>query len=216
MVNYFQMLISLFSILNPILAITIYLDITSGMGKENKKKVAITCAFTVFLLLTGFLFIGEILLSMLSVHDYSVRIAGGLIVLLIGIMMVIGSNDDGERKTKSAQEQIYSKDTLISLGISPLALPMIVGPAAIVMVMLYGQEVHGVVGKIEVTSIIVIVSCLVFITFLMADYIERGIGKVGLVVMTKIMGLLISAVAVEMIVDGLKAIVPILISSAAR
>lgn len=214
MANYFQMLISLFSILNPILAITIYLDITSGMTLEDKKKIAVTCALTVFLLLTGFLFIGEILLSMLSVHDYSIRIAGGLIVLLIGILMVVGSNDDEDKNGKNKQEQVYSKDTIMSLGISPLALPMIVGPAAIVMVMLYGQEVHGIIGKIEVTSIIAIVSILVFITFLMADYIAKGIGKVGLVVLTKIMGLIISAVAVEMIVDGLKAVVPILVKAA--
>ena len=98
MANYFQMLISLFSILNPILAITIYLDITHGMTKTDRNKIAITCATTVFLLLTGFLFIGEILLSMLSVHDYSIRIAGGLIVLLIGILMVVGSNDNNENK----------------------------------------------------------------------------------------------------------------------
>jgi multiple antibiotic resistance protein len=208
------MLISLFSILNPILAITIYLDIARGMTKEDKKKIAITCALTVFFLLTGFLFIGEILLSMLSVHDYSIRIAGGLIVLLIGILMVVGSNEEKDSEVKNTQEQIYTKDTLISLGISPLALPMIVGPAAIVMVMLYGQEVHGIIGKIEVTSIIMIVSVLVFITFLMADYIAKGIGKAGIVVMTKIMGLLISAVAVEMIVDGLKDVVPILIKAA--
>lgn len=212
MANYFQMLISLFSILNPILAITIYLDITKGVSKEDKKKVAVTCATAVFILLTGFLFIGEVLLSMLSVHDYSIRIAGGLIVLLIGIMMVVGPNDSNDKDTE--HPPVYSKDALISLGISPLALPMIVGPAAIVMVMLYGQEVHGILGKLEVTSIIVIVSLSVFGVLMAADYIAKGIGKAGLIVLTKIMGLIISAVAVEMIVEGLKSIVPILVKAA--
>ena len=212
MSNYFQMLISLFSILNPILAVTIYLDITKGMSRENKKKIAITCATTVFVLLTGFLFIGEILLSMLSVHDYSIRIAGGLIVLLLGIIMVVGPNDDKEKNNK-AKGYIYSKDVLVSLGISPLALPMIVGPAAIVMVMLYGQEVQGILGKLEVTSIIFILSGLVFITLMAAAYIEKGLGKSGLIVLTKIMGLIIAAVAVEMIVDGLKSVIPILVKS---
>lgn len=213
MANYFQMLISLFSILNPILAITIYLDITSSMNKEEKKKIAVTCATAVFILLTGFLFIGEILLSMLSVHDYSIRIAGGLIVLLIGIMMVVGSNDDTEKNKEAKEQPAYSKDALISFGISPLALPMIVGPAAIVMVMLYGQEVHGILGKLEVTSIITIVSLSVFVVLMAADYIAKGIGKAGLIVLTKIMGLIISAVAVEMIVEGLKAVVPILVKA---
>lgn len=212
MANYFQMLISLFSILNPILAITIYLDITKGVSKEDKKKVAVTCATAVFILLTGFLFIGEVLLSMLSVHDYSIRIAGGLIVLLIGVMMVVGSNDSNDKNTD--HPAVYSKDALISLGISPLALPMIVGPAAIVMVMLYGQEVHGIFGKLEVTSIIAIVSLSVFGVLMAADYIAKGIGKAGLIVLTKIMGLIISAVAVEMMVEGLKSVVPILVKAA--
>lgn len=213
MTNYFQMLISLFSILNPILAITVYLDITHGMSKEERKKVAITCTTAVFLLLTGFLFIGQILLSMLSVHDYSIRIAGGLIVLLIGILMVIGPNDE-EEKTKDKKEQVYGKDSLISLGISPLALPLLVGPAAIVMVMLYGQEVHGVLGKLAVESIIIISSILVFVILMASSYISKALGKVGLIVLTKIMGLIISAVAVEMIVEGLKTIVPILTRAA--
>jgi multiple antibiotic resistance protein len=212
MASYFQILISLFSILNPILAITIYLDITDGMSKEDKRKIAVVCATTVFVLLTGFLFIGQLLLSMLNVHDYSINLAGGLVVLLIGILMITGPVEPEAEQPHEAVK--YSKDKLISLGISPLALPMVVGPAAIVMVMLYGKEVHGIVGKVAVTGVLAVISLMVFGTLMAADYIAKGIGKVGLVVLTKIMGLIISAVAVEMMINGLKAVLPILVKAA--
>lgn len=212
MSNYFQIFISLFSILNPLLAITIYLDITNGLTRADKKIVALVCGAAVFVLLVSFLFIGQPLMNVLSIHDYSLRLGGGLVVLLIGILMILKPNDKVEES--KIGESSYNREKIKSLGISPLALPMIVGPAAIVMVLLYGQEEHSMLGKLAITIVLFLVSVAVVITLMLADYIAKAIGKIGLVVLTKIMGLIIAAIAVEMIVDGLKSIVPILVQAA--
>ena len=210
MSNYFQIFISLFSILNPILAITIYLDITNGLTRVEKRMVALVCGAAVFILLIGFLFLGQPLMDVMGVHDYSIRLGGGLVVLLIGVLMILKPNDKVE---ESKNGEPHTNRDIKSLGISPLALPMIVGPAAIVMVLLYGQEEHTMLGKLVVVVVLFLVSVSVVITLMLADFIAKVLGKIGIVVLTKIMGLIIAAIAFEMIVEGLKSVVPILIQA---
>ncbi len=207
MSNSFQIFISLFSILNPILAITIYLDITNGLKPAEKKSVAVICGVSVFAILTGFLFIGQPLLNVLGIHDFSLQLAGGLIVLLIGISMIMKPSEKIEESKNS--ERRNNSHRIKSLGISPLALPMIVGPAAIVMVILYGQQEQSLIGKLMIVGILALVSLSVIVVFMLADYIAKAIGDIGIIALTKIMGLIIAAIAIEMLVNGLKVVVPL-------
>lgn len=212
MLNYFQIFISLFSIMNPILAITIYLDITNGVSKANKKSIAVVCGASIFTILVCFLFLGQPLMNSLGIHSYSLQLAGGIIVLLIGISMIL--KPDNKIAENKQDENIYKNRRIRTLGISPLALPMVVGPAAIVMVMLYGQQENTVLGKLAIIAVLFTVSVSVVIVFLLANFIAKAIGELGIIVLTKIMGLIIAAIAFEMIVSGLKSVVPILVEAA--
>lgn len=212
MSNYLQIFISLFSILNPVLAITIYLDVTNGLTNSEKRSVAIVCGASVFGILTGFLFVGQPLMAVLGLHDYSLQLAGGMVVLLIGIFMIMKPSEKVEEGKTS--EKTINPNRIKSLGISPLALPMIVGPAAIVMVILYGQQQHTILGKFLIVGILLLVSISVVVVFMLANYIARALGDMGIIVLTKLMGLIIAAIACEMIVSGLKAVIPILVRAA--
>lgn len=209
MSNYLQIFISLFSILNPVLAITIYLDVTNGLKPSEKTSVAVVCGASVFGILTGFLFVGQPLMHVLGVHDYALQLAGGMIVLLIGIFMILKPSDKVEESKNS--EMNIDPNRIKTLGISPLALPMIVGPAAIVMVILYGQQEHTILGKFLIVGILGMVSVSVIVVFMLANYIARALGDIGIIVLTKLMGLIIAAIACEMIVSGLKTVIPILV-----
>ena len=206
--NYLQIFISLFSILNPFLAISVYLNITKGLNTFERRSIAIVCGISVFSILTGFLFIGQPLMNALAIHDYSLRLAGGLIVLLIGIFMIIGSNEAPD-KTHDVEKSINSQ-RVKSLGISPLALPMVVGPASIVMVILYGHQEPHLVGKIAIMGILALVSISVVLVLFLANSFAKILGEMGITVLTKIMGLIIASIACEMIITGLKTIVPLL------
>lgn len=209
MSNYFQIFISLFSLLNPILAITVYLDLTSGLKPAEKKNVGLACGIAVFCILAIFLFLGEPLMSALSIHDYSLQLAGGLIVLLIGVFMILKPSEKIEDNKHS-----YNPKRITTLGVSPLALPMIVGPASIVLVMLYGQQAQGILGKFAILLVLLLVSASVVVIFMLADYIAKAIGETGIILLTKMMGLIIASIAVEMMVSGLKSVIPILIQAA--
>ena len=208
MSNYLQIFISLFSILNPFLAISIYVNITKGLNKSEKRSVSIICGISVFIILAFFLFLGQLIMDALGIHEYSLRLAGGLIVLLIGIPMIIKSNDALDKSTDVNNKT--NSQRIKSLGISPLALPMIVGPGSIVMVILYGHQESNIFGKFIILGILAIVGTSVIIVLFLADYFAKILGDLGITVLTKVMGLIIAAIACEMITSGITEIIPIL------
>jgi len=215
MAVYFQIFISLFSILNPLSAIPLYLNITRGLTHADKKVVAFTCGACVFIILFGALFLGQPFMDVFSIHDYSLRLAGGLIVLLLGVSIVLKpATYKTEDDTNNVKNNHNNREKVKSLGISPLSFPMVVGPAAIVMIMLYGQQEHTIFGKVAITMVLLLLSIAIVATFLLSGIIAKGLGDIGLMVLSKIMGLIIAAVALEMIVAGLKSVVPILVTAA--
>jgi MarC family membrane protein len=207
MSNYLQIFITLLSLLNPILALGQYIDLTRGMTRVNKQNIAVVCGLTVFGILGAFLFLGDYIMQGLSIHAYSLRLGGGLILLILGINIIMGKSD-GDKEGVSGN---VDTTRIKSLGVSPLALPMVVGPASMVMVVVYGEDAHNFFAKLSILVILAILSFLITITFVLADYIAKAIGEIGIVIITKIMGLIVTAIGFEMIIAGLQVVVPMLL-----
>ena len=207
MSNYLQIFITLLSLLNPMFALGQYLDMTKHMTQEDKQNISIMCGLTVFALLGSFLFLGQYILTALSIHAYSLRLGGGVILLLLGINLTLSSKSEGDRESVN---QNYDQNRIKSLGVSPLGLPMVVGPASMVLVIVYGEDAPGLVGKLPILVILAIIATIITITFILSSYIARAIGDVGVVIITKIMGLVVTAIAFEMIIAGMQTVVPIL------
>lgn len=202
-----QVFITLLSLLNPILALSQFINLTRGLSHRDKKSVAVVCGLTVFGILTAFLFLGNYIMEGLAIHGYSLRLGGGLILLILGINIIMGKSDGDKEGISGNVNRLRIK----SLGVSPLALPMVVGPASMVMVVLYGEDAPTVIGKMLILGILVILSVIIAVTFLLADYIARAIGEIGIVVITKIMGLIVTAIGFEMIIVALQTVVPMLL-----
>lgn len=201
-----QIFITLLSLLNPILALSQFINLTRGLSQKDKRSVAIVCGMTVFGILTAFLFLGNYIMDGLAIHAYSLRLGGGLILLILGINIIMGKSDGDKEGISGNVNRLRVK----SLGVSPLALPMIVGPASMVMVVLYGEDAPTMVGKAMILGILIILSVIISVTFLLADYIAKAIGEIGIVVITKIMGLIVTAIGFEMIIAALQTVVPML------
>lgn len=201
-----QIFITLLSLLNPILALSQFINLTRGLSQKDKRSVAIVCGMTVFGILTAFLFLGNYIMDGLAIHAYSLRLGGGLILLILGINIIMGKSDGDKEGISGNVNRLRVK----SLGVSPLALPMIVGPASMVMVVLYGEDAPTMAGKAMILGILVILSIIIAVTFLLADYIAKAIGEIGIVVITKIMGLIVTAIGFEMIIAALQTVVPML------
>lgn len=205
---YFQIFITLLSLLNPILALSQYLNMTNGMSKEAKRSIAIVCGLSVFGILGGFLFLGTYIMEGLSIHEYSLRLGGGIILLILGIKIILG---DDVAHDRSGIDKPFEVKNVKAMGVSPLALPMIVGPASIVLVIVYSQDAPNLISKFIILLILALLAAIIAVTFILADYIAKAVGEVGIVVITKIMGLVVTAIAFEMIIAGLQTVMPMIL-----
>lgn len=205
MSNYLQIFITMLSLLNPVLALSQYLDLTKHLSKEDKRHVAILAGITVFCILLVFLFSGDWIMEGLGIHTYSLRLGGGVILLILGVKIILvdSSTNDGGVDTEIDKKRVKS------LGVSPIGLPMIVGPASMVMVTLYGHDSPHLWDKLGIAAVLLSLSILIVVILMLSDQIAKAIGDIGIVIISKIMGLIITAIAFEMIIAGIDTVLPI-------
>lgn len=183
-------LVALFAIVSPITSLPIFLNLTNGFSRNKRRVVALQVALVAGLTLFVAYFVGDLILKLLSIQMDAFRIAGALIIGAIGWSMVMG-------KGNSAIEVGTS-----SAAVVPLAIPMMAGPGAIATVIAIGNSDVGMV-RVADAAIILILAALTFLLLLLAEPIERILGEQGLMVLTRIFGLLLLAIAVSTILSGL-------------
>ena len=205
--NYLQILFSLLAITNPLLAITVYLNTTRGLTKANKKTVITICGLTTFSILIVFFYLGSFILKALSIHTYALELGGGIIILLVGITTILKNNSVSPVVSNNTDVVDMNRNNIVGLGVSPLTLPMIVGPGAIVMVVLFGDSAHTVTQHIVITLLIALLTIIIVVVLSLAEIISKFMGELGIVVMSKMFGLLLTAVAFDLIVSGIKQVV---------
>lgn len=188
-------LIALFAIVSPITSIPVFLNLTSGATKEKRRVIALQTALVSGLTLFVAYFVGDIILKLLSIQMDAFRIAGALIIGAIAWGMVMG-------KKGSAIETSPSGAAVV-----PLAIPMMAGPGAIATVIAIGNSDRGIV-RIADVIIILVLSILTFILLLAAEPIEHILGDQGLMVLTRIFGLLLLAIAVSTIMSATSSAFP--------
>jgi multiple antibiotic resistance protein len=182
-------LVALFAIVSPITSIPVFLALTSGNSKEKRRIIALQTALVSGLTLFVAYFVGDIILKLLSIQMDAFRIAGALIIGAIAWGMVMGKKDSIFQATSSGA------------AVVPLAIPMMAGPGAIATVIAIGSSDVGIVRLADVV-IIVVLSILTGLMLLLAEPIEKILGEQGLMVLTRIFGLLLLAIAVSTIISA--------------
>lgn len=182
-------LVALFAIVSPITSIPVFLSLTSGASKEKRRMIALQTALVSGLTLFVAYFIGDVILKLLSIQMDAFRIAGALIIGAIGWSMVMGKKDG------------VFQTSLSGAAVVPLAIPMMAGPGAIATVIAIGSSDVGIV-RIADVIIILVLSLLTFVLLLAAEPIERLLGEQGLMVLSRIFGLLLIAIAVSTIISA--------------
>lgn len=185
-----------FVVIDPLGTVAIFLTLLQRI-KENKNKIAIEATLLAFLVLVFFFIMGKIILNHLNISLYSFKIAGGIILLLISIEMLLDKRS--ARKEKSIQSKI------ISTSIFPLAIPLLAGPAAITSVIVSSSTTSGnLIGTLaHIISIftVLLITCLLFLLIIRS---EKFISKKLLQVLSRIIGIILAALSVQFILDGLK------------
>ena len=192
-------LVTLIAVIDPVGTIPIYLTATSGMSDAARRRVAVRATFISAGVLLGFVALGQVVLNAMGISLSSYQVAGGIVLFLFALQMVF---DPGHQKEDA--DQTKGND----VAIFPVAIPSIAGPAAMMAVVVLTDNARFKVGEQVQTSLAMLaVLGLTLLLMLAASPIQRLIGDGGINIVRRVMGLLLAALAVQTVVDGIKQLV---------
>ena len=191
---------TLFIIIDPLGLAPLFVALTDGMTTAQRRSVAIRSCLIGAILMLAFLVLGEALLGFIGISMSAFRIAGGVLLFLTALEMLFQKRQ--ARREDSANEGAIEHQD--DPSVFPLAMPLIVGPGAITTIILLAGQAEGVAGFAAVAAVMLTVLFTVFIAFLVAPLLERLLGKTGLNILTRLLGMLLAALAIQFILDGLQ------------
>jgi multiple antibiotic resistance protein len=197
-------LVGIFAILNPLGAIPIYLSMMTDRRKELMDRTAFKASVAVAVILTIAVWSGDSLLSFFGIGIPAFRIAGGLLVLLIAIAM-FGAKTSSAQHTDAEQAEGETKN---DIAVVPLAIPLLAGPGVISLVIVDAHQAGNITGKLVFNIGIVGVVVIVWLVLRLAEPIGHRLGTGGLNIATRVMGLILAAMAVQFMADGMLELFP--------
>lgn len=198
--------ITLISIINPLGAIPVFLGFTKHHKNLNIKNVTNTCAIASSITILVSLVFGQALLNFFGISVASFTIGGGFLLFTMAFSMISGH----QSTTKINTEEIRSFDFEREIGIIPLAIPLLSGPGAISTSIIHAKNFTSPTHWIFSAIMIVGIGIIIKITLSYAETIGQKLGQIGLNVLTRIMGLVLLSMSIEMIAGGIKEILPAL------
>lgn len=190
---------SLFSVVNPLAAMPIFLSLTDRFNEKNRINTAKRACFYMFGILITFLLIGTFILSFFGISLAGIRIAGGLIIMRAAYSM-LNPETGGKKLTDEDEPAAMEKD---DVSFSPLALPLLSGPGSIAVVIGFATQAGGISDYIINGFSIVLVVLITYGILRLAPISARYIGPSGLNVMTRLMGFIALAISVQFILSGI-------------
>ena len=199
-------LTSLFALVDPIGNAVIFASLTTTRTPHRRRMYACKGVLIATFLLLGFMFLGEFFLKNLGISLAALRTSGGILLLIMGIDMVFARHSGGTSTTdEEEQEAIENSLAKEDISVFPLATPLLAGPGAIGAIILFHANAQGSTEQqFAVLLALVAVMLTALICLLASSYLHRLLGKTGMNVINRIMGVLLSALAVQLIFDGLK------------
>jgi len=203
-------LITLLAIVNPLAIVPFFIHYTQGCTDQQRKRTAWVSAFSAFVVIAVSALLGLQLLSFFGISIASFQVGGGMLLLISSLAML--NAEPAESKTN--KDEIRATEVKASLGASiavvPLTIPLLTGPATMSTVVIFADRTQHVWELAILVGYGVVIGVATGITFSLAEPISRVLGKTGINVMTRLMGLILAALAVEVMAEGLGTLFPVL------
>jgi len=203
--EYLRYLVTLTAVLDPFLAIPIFIGVTATRGDEARRHLAGVVTVTVFLVLAGAAIFGESLLNALGASLPAFRVGGGLVLLLMALAM-LNAKVGEMRQTRAEAEELEAGEVS---GVVPLAVPLLAGPGAISTTIIAAQT-GGLVHRVGLLVCIGLVAVALWSLLRIAHRVGERISTTGLNIATRLLGLILAAIAIETMADGLKGLFAVL------
>lgn len=190
-----EVFVTLLVITDPPGTVPVFVVLTGQMPQRERNRAAWQASALALGVIVAFAVVGQNLLSYLSVDLPALQGAGGLLLILVALELLTGKSDDANAPATS------------NVALVPLGTPLLAGPGAIVATMLFVQRAHGIAQYAEIAAAIVLVISLVWLTLRFSGVIVRILRPGGIEVLSRIAGLLLAAIAVQLIADAIDAFV---------
>lgn len=194
-------LVTLLVVVDPVGLAPTFLAVTHGLPAKTRKQIAVRASVIAALILFGTALIGDWLLRQLGIGVPAFRIAGGLLLFFVAAEMVLGVRID--RESKQAEDAL--EEHVRNIAAFPLAIPLMAGPGAITATLLLAGQAGGRPLPLAILfGVIVIVMASCLLAYLLANRIERFLGVTGNIVLQRLLGVILAALAVQFVIDGVR------------
>jgi multiple antibiotic resistance protein len=197
----FNAFVTLLVTIDPPGLAPLFLAVTRGMNRDERRQVSVRASIIGFSVMALFALAGALILSVLGITLPAFRVAGGLLLFFIAFEMVFEKRQD--RKEKISDVAI-TKDMIGDIAAFPLAIPLIAGPGAISATVLLSGSFQGFAAQAALVGIIAVCLLLTYLVFILAERIDRLLGQTGRSILTRLLGVILAALAVQFVADGVR------------
>ncbi len=203
-------LITLLAIVNPLAIVPFFIHYTSGFNAAQRRRTVQVAAFSAFCVIAACALVGLQILDFFNISLQSFQVGGGMLLLISAMNMLNAQPAEAKPHTHELEQGAEKAAAGSSIAVVPLTIPLLTGPAAMSTVVIYADRAQSIWQHLALVGYGVVVGAATALCFALAEPIERALGKTGINVMTRLMGLILAALAVEVMADGLSKLFPVL------
>ncbi|MEO7885769.1 MAG: MarC family protein [Polaromonas sp.] len=206
----FKPLVTLLAIVNPLAIVPFFIHYTQGFSDEQRRRTILVAAFSAFVVIAISALLGLQILDFFSISLASFQVGGGMLLLISAMNMLNAQPAEAKPLTNEMEDGAEKAARGASIAVVPLTIPLLTGPATMSTVVIYAEKAQTALQVAALVGYGLVIALVTAISFSLAEPIARVLGKTGINVMTRLMGLILAALAVEVMAGGLGKLFPIL------
>jgi multiple antibiotic resistance protein len=201
-------LLTLLAIVNPLAIVPFFIHYTQGFDPAQRRRTVITASLTAFVVIAASALLGLKILEFFSISLASFQVGGGMLLLISSMNMLNAQPAEAKPHTNEFEDGAQKAAMGASIAVVPLTIPLLTGPATISTVVIYANQAQTWVQLMTLVGYGIVIGVATAICFALAEPISRALGRTGINVMTRLMGLILAALAVEVMALGLLKLFP--------
>jgi multiple antibiotic resistance protein len=206
----FKPLVTLLAIVNPLAIVPFFIHYTRGFSTEQRRRTIVIASFSAFMVIATSALAGLQILEFFSISLASFQVGGGMLLLISSMNMLNAQPAEAKPNTHELEDGAEKAAMGASIAVVPLTIPLLTGPATMSTVVIYAEKAQNFLQLSMLVGYGVVIGLATAVCFALAHPIARVLGKTGINVMTRLMGLILAALAIEVMTGGLLKLFPIL------
>ena len=203
--EYLKMLVALLAIVDPLGNMPFFLSLTASFSLSQKNYTIKIAMFASMIIFIANVFVGKYFLEFFGITIESFQIAGGILLMSIAFSIL---NDEPKINKQQANDEIEEASHHKTIAIVPLAMPLIAGPGAVSLIIVYSNKYDDIIHKLLLCLVLLIIVLITYLVFKASNIILKKIGHTGISIINKVMGMILVAISVEFIAQGILGLFP--------